>query len=58
MKLLAYISGVIAGLTIVLGLFFKLQHWAGAGAIITISVISCVIFIPLFAIYQYNKSEN
>jgi len=58
MKLLTYILGVIAGLTIILGLFFKLQQWSGAGVIIGISIISCVMFIPLFAIYQYNKSKK
>jgi uncharacterized membrane protein AbrB (regulator of aidB expression) len=58
MKLLTYLLGVIAALAIVLGLFFKLLHWAGAGVIIGIATISCVIFIPMFAIYQYNKSKN
>lgn len=58
MKQAVYILGVIAGLAIVIGLFFKVQHWPGAGVILTLSTITSVIFIPLFAIYQYKKDKN
>lgn len=58
MKKSVYILGVIAGLSIVIGIFFKAQHWPGAGVIMTLSTITSVIFIPLFAVYQYKKDKN
>lgn len=58
MKKAVYILGVIAALAIVIGLFFKGQHWPGAGVILTLSTVTSVIFIPLYAIYQYRKNEK
>jgi len=58
MKNLVYILGVIAGLAIVIGLLFKAQHWPGGGVILSLSTVSSIIFIPLFAVYQYKKDKN
>ena len=58
MKQAVYILGVVAGLAIVIGLLFKAQHWPGAGAILTLSTVSSIIFIPLIAVYQYKKDKN
>jgi hypothetical protein len=58
MKQAVYILGVIAGLSFVIGLYFLDHHWAGADKILTLATISSVIFIPLFAIYQYGKDKN
>ncbi len=58
MKQTVYILGVIAGLAIVIGLFFKGQHWPGAGVIMSISTVASIIFIPLFAVYQYKKDKS
>ena len=58
MKKTVYISGVVAGLAIVIGLFFKAQHWPGAAILLSLSTLSSIIFIPLFAIYQYKKDKD
>jgi hypothetical protein len=58
MKQAVYILGVIAGLSFVIGLFFLDHHWAGAEKILTLATITSVVFIPLFAVYQYRKDKN
>jgi len=58
MKQLIYILGVTTSITIVVGLYFLLQNWPGSGFILTLSTILSVIFIPLFAVYQYMKDKS
>ena len=58
MKQAVYILGVIAGLAIVIGLFFKANQWPGAGSMLIFATIANVIFIPLFANYQYKMDKN
>ena len=58
MKPFVYILGVTSGMTWVLGIFFKGQHWPGAGVIIGFAMIVTLIFIPLFAIYSYRKEKD
>jgi len=58
MKQLVYLLGVFAGLAIIIGLVFKTQHWLGADAILAIAALCSIIFVPLFAIYQYKKDKN
>ena len=58
MKNLVYILGVIAGLAIVIGLLFKAQHWPGGGVVLYVSTFASIIFIPLFAVYQYKKDND
>ena len=55
MKLAVYILGVIFGMLFLIGWSFKFQHWPGAGVILMVSVIAGLVFIPLFAVYQYKK---
>ena len=58
MKQAVYIIGVIAGLAIVIGFLFKAQHWPGAGVVLSLSTLTSIIFIPLFAVSQYKKDKN
>ena len=58
MKKTVYITGVIAGLAVVIGLFFKVQHFPGASILLTLSTLSSIVFIPLFAKYQYKKDKD
>jgi len=55
MKKAVYILGVIFGMGFLVGWTFKLQHWPGAAVILLIAVLAGLVFIPLFAIYQYRK---
>lgn len=48
-RLFLYISALMAGAFFIIGTLFKLQHWPGAGVILTISAISgVVLFMPAF----------
>ncbi len=55
MKKTVYILGVVFGMSLLIGVAFKTQHWPGAGAILLISILAGLIFIPLLAVYRYNK---
>jgi hypothetical protein len=43
MKLVVYILGVIAGLSIVIGLYFENAHWPGGSSIMTFSTILSIL---------------
>jgi hypothetical protein len=46
-KLILFISAFFAGVAFILGMLFKIQHWPGAGYIITFSmIIGIFLFIP------------
>lgn len=56
MKKLAYISGVMTSMMALLGMLFKIQHWPGAGILLTIGIAGfALIFIPSYAKYKYDK---
>ena len=58
MKLAMYILGTVSSMLFVIGALFKIQHWPGAGVMLTLGLAAFgAIFIPLFAIYHYKKSE-
>jgi len=57
MKLTAYILGTISTMLFVIGVLFKIQHWCGAGVLLTIGMCLFAIFIPFFAIYKYKKED-
>jgi len=57
MKLTAYILGTISTMLFVIGALFKIQHWCGAGVLLTIGMCLFAIFIPFFAIYKYKKED-
>jgi len=60
MKKLIYISGIIAAIVLTTGTSFKIQHWPGAGVLLTISIIFFTLFfIPtaLLNNYQHEKKN-
>ena len=58
MKLAMYILGSLSSMLFIVGILFKIQHWPGAGVMLTLGLgIFPIVFIPLFAIYHYKKSE-
>ena len=58
MKLATYILGTVSSMLFVIGALFKIQHWPGAGIMLTLGLAAFgLVFIPLYAIYQYKKSE-
>lgn len=58
MKLATYIIGTLSSMLFIIGILFKIQHWPGAGVLLTLGLgIFGIIFIPIFAIYHYKKSE-
>lgn len=58
MKKLIYISGIVSANMMLLGSMFKVQHWPGAGVLLTLSIfILCFIFLPLALISSYKNSS-
>jgi len=60
MKKLIYISGIIAAIVLTIGTSFKIQHWPGAGILLTISItFFTLFFIPaaLLNNYQHEKKN-
>lgn len=59
MKLATYIIGTISSMLFVIGILFKIQHWPGAGVMLTLGLAAFgIVFIPLCAIYHYRKPEK
>ncbi len=55
MKKFIYIFGVIIINIFVFGALFKVQHWPGAGILITLGLsLFCLVFLPLAFIQSYN----
>jgi hypothetical protein len=58
-RLLLFISAFLAGGFFILGTLFKIQHWPGAGLILTLAAISGIIFfIPALLISRIQDQEN
>ncbi len=58
-RLLLFISAFLAGGFFILGTLFKIQHWPGAGIILTLAAISGIIFfIPALLISRVQDQEN
>lgn len=43
-RLFLFISGFIAGIFFILGIVFKIQHWSGAGILLTLTVAGVILF--------------
>lgn len=57
MKNKTYILGIITTILVFLGIFFKMQHWPGAGYLLIIGIFLLVcIFLPV-ALWNNFKSE-
>ncbi len=58
MKQKIYITGVIATMIVFLGGIFKVNHWPGAGIMLTVGMLMLIfLFLPLALINHY-KSEG
>ena len=59
MKQKLYIFGLINSLIIFTGIIFKVNHYPGAGILLTIGLVTlAVFFIPAALINNYRNSEN
>lgn len=59
-KLFLFISAFFTALFFITGILFKVQHWPGAGIVITLAGVSAVLFfIPalLFRTFKYSESK-
>jgi hypothetical protein len=52
-----YLSGLIPGIITILGSLFKIQHWPGAGVMITLGLIGLAfLFLPMYASYRIREA--
>ncbi len=59
MKQKTYIFGVITAIIVFTGLVFKINHWAGAGIMLTIGIIIFLLFfLPVALIDNYKAEGN
>jgi hypothetical protein len=58
-KLFLFISAFLAGMCFILGTLFKIQHWSGAGIIITLAALFGILFfIPALLVSKLQDQEN
>jgi drug/metabolite transporter (DMT)-like permease len=58
-RLFLVISAFFAGMLLIIGTLFKIQHWPMAGAILTLAVLSGILFfIPALALSRLSDQEN
>ena len=59
MKQKIYILGVVTVLIVFIGAIFKVNHWPGAGVMLTLGLISMVfIFLPAALVSHYKSEES
>jgi hypothetical protein len=58
-RLFLVISAFFAGMLLIIGTLFKVQHWPMAGAILTLAVLAGILFfIPALALSRLSDQEN
>jgi hypothetical protein len=58
-KLFLFISSFLAGILFIFGTLFKIQHWPGAGIIITLAALFGILFfVPALLVYKLRGLEN
>jgi hypothetical protein len=58
-KLILFISAFIAGVSFILGMLFKIQHWPGASWVITFGLLSGILlFIPALLWQLFADAEK
>ena len=58
-RLFLFISAFFAGMLLILGTLFKIQHWPMAGAILTLAAVSGILFfIPALVMSRLSDQEN
>lgn len=59
MKKVVGISGIISALFVILGVFFKIQHWPGAGILLVTGLIITALFVfPAMAYLDVKNGQN
>ncbi len=59
MKKFSYSSGIVAVLLVLLGVNFKIQHWPGAGIMLTLGIFCLVfVFLPAALVNNYKHEGN
>jgi GldL N-terminal domain len=58
MKRLIYISGLISAIVLTTGTSFKIEHWPGAGILLTIAIGFFALFFVPAALMNNYKQEN
>jgi uncharacterized protein with PQ loop repeat/translation initiation factor 2 beta subunit (eIF-2beta)/eIF-5 len=58
-RLFMLISAFLTGACLIAGTLFKIQHWPGAGYILTLGTLSGILlFIPALLVNRMNEQEN
>jgi hypothetical protein len=58
-KLFLFISAFIGGMCLILGTLFKVQHWPGAGILLSLSALFGIFFfIPALLVSKLQDPEN
>jgi hypothetical protein len=58
-RLFIFISAFVAGVFYILGMMFKIQHWPGAGVVISLAVLSgLLLFLPSLLISKLSDPEK
>lgn len=59
MKKLMIVSGIFAGIVFSSGILFKFSHWPGAGALISVGILSLsFIFLPLYFTLKIQEKKE
>jgi hypothetical protein len=59
MKRLIYVSGLISAILLTTGTSFKIQHWPGAGILITVAICFFILFfVPAALVNNYNQEKK
>lgn len=59
MKKVVGISGIISALSVILGVFFKIQHWPGAGILLTVGLaLTCFFVFPAMTYLDVKKGQS
>jgi GldL N-terminal domain len=58
MKRIIYISGLISAIVLTTGTSFKIEHWPGAGILLTIAIIFFALFFVPAALMNNYKQEK
>jgi len=58
-RLFLFITAFLAGASYILGMLFKVQHWPGAGLMISLSVVTgLILFLPSLLLMKIRNPEN
>ena len=58
-RLLLFISAFFSGMFFILGILFKVQHWSGAGTLLTLATATGILcFIPALFINRFRDQED